>query len=296
MAEIEDRELILFVLGCAAPDVAARITERAGADEEFAAKLRIVQSLIGDEPAAKEPDEGVVSRLLRALRNRKFLLAACLFLAAIGVGWAGYAMFTPSPLLEDDFQGSWFDAGKWLVPRRVVRQEDGHLRLINRGAIVTQEEFPGPISISFRWRWLDLAGDPLYADHLTIALRTRGFFAGEWPFEVQDGILVRLNGWGGTASIFSVTDEKVVVTRPVGSAPMPPDAWHTVRITDDGQTIRLYLGGPEIPEQYLREPFLSLHHPVPAPHHHIAIYNRELVADAAHESQLDEFRLERLGR
>lgn len=294
MAEPDDHDLILFMLGQTSPEQERSIQAQAQSDEEFAAKLRVLQSFVGTESEAMPGRQRLLTRLMRLLRNKKSVLAASILLLMIGVSWAGYVLLAPSPLLQDDFRGRWFNASKWNAPRRIVRQENGHLRLINRGAIVTQKEFPGPISISFRWRWLDLAGDPLYADHLTIALRTRGFFSGERPFEIQDGILIRLNAWGGTASIFSATDPAIDVIKPLGSAPLPADMWHDIRITDDGQRIALYIHGPEIPEQPGSQPFLSLLLPAQAQEYHVAIYNRELLADVVHESHIDDFRLDRL--
>lgn len=296
MAEPSQHDLILYVLGEASPEMALDIEAQARQDDCLAAKLNVMRWFMG----APMPEDGssptgcCVARWRRWLVGRRNWLAAACVLLLAGVGWSGYALLVNPPLLEDNFNGRWFDAGKWLGARPVLRQEDGHLRLSNRGAIVTQQEYPQPVSLSFRWRWLDLAGDPLNADHLTIALRTRGFFNPARPFEVQDGILVKLNASSGAASIQSVTEETLISQTAIATLPMPADLWHTVRITDDGETICLYLAGPNIPREHVKTPVLQLHSARRGQEYHIAIYNREFVADATHESHIDDFLLERL--
>src|SRR4051794_18994048 len=82
---------------------------------------------------------------------------------------------------------AWQGLGQELKSLSTI-EEVGHLRLNNRGSIRTTQEFPGPIEIEFDWRWIDLAGDSLYRDTLTVVLHSSGEHAKQHPFAVVDGL------------------------------------------------------------------------------------------------------------
>lgn len=215
----------------------------------------------------------------RALRLR--WVAAALVIAAASLAWAGWRLAASPALVEDHFDGRRLDSRLWRCERERVKQENGYLRLTNRGYLVTQREFPGPISIHFRWRYLDLGEQPLYQDHLTVVLRTTGLPRPKYPFEVQDGVLVQFDAVAGMAKIVFGPDRTTkYATRPE-EAGFLPDTWYDVRITDDGATVRVYCTGPGMPARRPGTPLLEGQCADGAKTRHVAFYNRELVGGGA---------------
>lgn len=304
MIEFSDDDLIDYVLGTAgkrAPEIARRESE----DEELAAQISIMAAMIGRESPGRTRNEADcqtpnrLRHLLRRVRDllRRNLVAACLgvvLLICAGGVWAAWSIVN-QPLLEDHFRRRSFDSLRWLAPRPRVKPEMGFMRLINRGYLVTQQEFEGPIDLRFRWKWIDLSENPKYSEDLVVALRTTGVPSDNRAFEITDGVCIRFVTYEGIVRIAlpppapSPEDppESIRVT-PRGSVPMPSDAWHDVRITDDGLTIAVYITGPELPPENAKKPILKVAWAPPTKGHQIAFYNRELLAFSSHESHITD--------
>src|SRR5205085_1050021 len=110
------------------------------------------------------------------------------------------------------------------------------------------------------------------------------------------GVRVCFKGHVGTVSIDWPGVKKHEEIQTKGDVlPFAPNKWYRLRVTDDGETISVYLSGPEMQKKYWKEPVLQAHPPALAwQGHHVAIYNRERVADVPHESHIDNVLIERL--
>jgi len=236
-------------------------------------------------------------------RLRRALTIAALGLALLtGIGWTTWAFLYDPPLLQDDFNDRSFDANLWMpqpeVDRRFkepmgVSERNRYLKLVNRGFLITRREFRESISLSFDWSWSELSPmlDPLYADILTVALRTTGNASPRHPYEISDGLLVVFYVWGPFMQIRQRLDGQDTVLGSTEDAglklPIPADEWHKIRITDDGETISVYMYGPEIGDRFTEKPLLQVRCPQKFEGHHIAIYNREFLNETPHESLID---------
>ncbi len=293
MSEFSDEDVIRYVLGEATPEAAAALRTRAANDKELAATLELLSSC-GPTSFA------TVSRPPRRRRYsptgaRRIALALIAAFAASGLAWAGWVALMPKPLLEDNFNSGWGDISKWKTPRRSVKVEGGHVRLFDRGYLVTLKEYSEPIDLRFRWRWTDLAGDFHYRDELTVALRTSGNPKPVYYFEATDGVTVKLNAYCGTVTISSSGDEHIPFAHTEhGAIALPAEQWHDVRITDDGETIAVYVSGGNFGAEAARKPIISAKVPSTQMKRHIAFYNRERLASASHESWLDDIVIRRL--
>ena len=154
--------------------------------------------------------------------------------------------------MEDNFNDEWLDTRKWETARPTTIEEGGHLRLNNRGSIRTTEEFQGPIEIEFDWRWIDLTGDTLYRDSLTIVLHSSGVHTKEHPFRVVDGLEIAFLASAGQVGIASLAaPHRATYTAPA-AVPMPAGKWHHIRIIDDGAFITIYVTAPHLPPSSAR--------------------------------------------
>lgn len=290
-------DLICYVLGELPIETVQTIEAQAKADRILAAKIEMMRdSIEADEdcPAdAKaeipEPTKARVRWWIAKPSLRKAVIAASILVVACGMTWAGYKLLSPRVLLQDNFNADWFDSRIWKTGRRGVREMNGGMRLMNRGSLVTKKEFAEPLAVSFRWKWIDHAEDPLYADELVVALRTTGEHKKEHSYEILDGVLVRFNTWEGSAAIFKGVSATPLASVPRGSLPLSADEWRDIRITDDGETVSVYLTGKGIDPKYGKTPLMQARCPDYRPGGHIGVYNRELLADAVHESWLDDF-------
>lgn len=288
MNDIETEDLIRYVSGRAAPDVRERIEAAAANDEELSAKLAWVAALAG--VPLPPPASASRAKTKRRLSRRRALLAATSVLAGCGLSWAAYAFVYDRPLLADNFSDGWLDPRLWRGERPIIREEKGHLMLMNRGVLVTREQFPLPIELSLDWQWLNLAGDPVYSDDLAIALRTPGRAMSVRPFDVNEGVLIRFRAGPGQVSISRAKGQipfDALGVSPEGSLPMPAESWHHIRIADDGREIAVYMTGGAIPPTKDGEPVIRVRCPDDSRHHHIAIFNREFIASAPQESRID---------
>lgn len=289
-----------YLLGQSTPAVCKAIENRQETDEEFATEVSFVRAFlhVEEEPhhassSFTVPQSTTIHRINRSRWLWRCAAGILIGICSLGVAFAGWALIRVKPLLQEHFHDNWGDMALWRTPRRVVKVEDGHVRLIDRGYLVTTKEFPGPIKLTFRWQWNDLAGDFLYRDILSIALRTSGIPRKEHAFEISDGIVVVIN----------VTSGQVGVTEagPLNDAlkqskklKLPPHVWHDITITDDGSTVRVFMTAPHISQEESEEPVLEYSTPIKGNGHHIAFFNREPLAGASFESWLDDILIQQL--
>lgn len=286
MPTMSDELVIRYVLGEASPPECDAIHRAEADDRELAATLELLSE-------CRDLSSDVVSMtrnrsaFLPGWRRVLAALAVCLGIA--GLSMAGWAFLHEKPLLADDFDSGWGDPFKWSTPKRGVFLENGHLRLFDRGYLVSADQFSGPIEITFRWRWTDLTGDFLYRDELTVALRTSGVPRDEWSHEATDGVFVKLNVTTGSVRIMTADNLRVrLAETPDSAVPYRADHWYHVRITDDGESVAVYVWDPQQGDAGARRPLVSANVPGPFLRHHIAFYNRERLASASHESWIDD--------
>lgn len=294
MREFDYEDVISYLAGQAAPELVARIDEARKHDGELAALIDVLRAVPDDAGVACLPPTPLAPTRRGAWRA--FLKrAAAMVLVIAGLGgmvWAGYQILAPRPLLHDNFNDEWIDSTKWMTARRFTVEEAGHLRLNNRGSIRTAQEFAGPIEVELDWRWKDLAGDSLYRDTLTVVLHTGGKHRDQHPFRTVDGIEIAFQASGGQIAIASLPNAPdEVLTNGMtkeSDLPMPANKWHHIKIVDDGKSIAVYFSGPEIdPKKHQSKPVLTVKYAGQFKNHHIVIHNRELVAEALHESHID---------
>lgn len=296
MTPFTDDELIDFVFG-RQTERTADIARQAAVDEELAAQLDIMRALSGIPAPSPPITLPVPCRPRTWSRSLRRVAAAVIALLMLGgVSWAAWFVLHTPPLLHDNFNDRWLNLLLWQVPRPTVREEGGYIVLVNRGYLVTEAEYPGPIDLTFRWRWRDLGGWPAFSDTLTVVLRTTGRPLEARPHEVADGIAVQFNAVGGFIGIrrMPLQDGPRMATTPDAAVPLPAGEWHDIRITDDGETIAVYVQGPSITPHRQDEPILQVACPDTSNAHRIALYNRERLADVPHESHVDDFFLRRL--
>lgn len=308
MTPFTDDELIAYVLGQPVAR-AEEITRAAAHDEELAAQIDIMRALSGrPETPAPVPPLTVSQRT-----GRRISAAAAAVLLIGGLFWlarqpqvnalADEVHQTRSQLSEREREvdqlkeklleatdTGWFDSKMWLPPpdwikAGGVKAEPGHCRLVNRGYLITRPDFPHPIELNLDWKWVQLGILPQYADFLTIVLRTSGEPERQSPYEIHDGVAIRFVAWAGTVSIWRLGENPARdVKTEHGKLPMPADAWHRIRVTDDGETIAVYVSGPAIKPDREAKPVLTARVPGKFAGRKIAISNRELTAGIPHES------------
>ena len=148
--------------------------------------------------------------------------------------------------------------------------------------------------IRFRWKWIDLTGDVHYRDELIVAIHTQGVPLSQHSFEATDGIAVRLNATSGNFRIDRLgTPYTLIRSTPPSSFPLAADQWYDVRITDDGETVSLYVTEHGRDDASKDRPVLQVKVDGRGPGHHIAFYNRERIAAASHESWIDDVEIYR---
>lgn len=281
---MNDMDLISYVLGDATPDVATAIEGRTAIDPEFAAEVAVLRSLAGTP--AELPPSPTPKR--RRFRVRKSVLAILLLLLTATAAYAGYVLTRTPPLLEDSFSSQTVSYNNWerKLGRAGVRAEKGHLRLLNRGSVVTRQEFEGPIEVSFDWRWLDLGTHPHYAETFHVVLNTHGLHEDQHPFQITDGFTIDFNCVAHAVHMGLVHGPYSLHAAP-DSTPFPSDEWHHVRIVDDGVSISVFITGPAIDPKYEEQPVLVATPPSRPSGRRIAFFNREYVAGINHESNID---------
>ena len=144
MSTITDQELVAFVLGDAPTELQDRIVIASRADGLFAAKLSAIEEFkprnIDDVPGVVHFDKR--ARRGRSRSARRMLAIALVALGICGIGWAGYEIARTPPLFNDSFGLRTVGYDKWHqhLGRKGVSAEEGYLRLVNRGSVVTRRE------------------------------------------------------------------------------------------------------------------------------------------------------------
>lgn len=324
--QIPDDEFFDYLRGKLAPDRAREIKQAAQNDPELKARIDIMREFL-ECPA---PQDGSVQEehveLSRAhfdrgntivdgegrrvtLRtvptsklwrlNKRSVTVAIVILCATTLLGAGWITLINRPLLSDNFNSNWFDPDHWQRPPDHIQHsgvvvQDKVLRLINRGYLITHHEFPGPIDLSFDWKWINHALNPVYADHLTVVLRTNGAARQEYSHEAASGIRIKIDAWGGNLVVTRSSDEHKFVSPLTSVIPLPSDVWHSIRITDDGTRIQVFILTQGAPAPDTSRPLLSVEVPSEPGARQIAMYNREYVGDTLHESWIDNVVVRRL--
>jgi len=300
MSRFDEETLVLYAAGRLDESRRREIVEAASGDDELIATLEVIGVLSGLGESSVRPDPPTrlqrvrvrARSMLGACRRHPVWLALAVVVAASGMAGAGWMLLMPRYLLHDDFDDNWFDSRLWLSPpsfgdKQGIREADGRLKLVNRGYLISKEEFAGPIEVSFDWSWSELGLNPIYGDHLVIALRCTGEPTPHYPFEVLDGVVIRLNSWAGMAEISAEPGGQNHRKTPQGEIKFVPDTWHHIRITDDGEQIAVYVTGRNDPDHPDDKPVVEGSYPTGPKTGHLIIYNREQVGGVPHESYID---------
>lgn len=307
MKTIDDEELTRFILQDLPAPRVIEIQTLIDTDEEFAARVEVnrfmIEAIAGFPPDFRPDDQTVLSRSVNktfnfVARHRVLAITVLVSFIVATTATAGWLIIN-APLLEDSLTTGWFNAKLWLPPPEEIkdgglRAEKGYLRFVNRGYLRPRQEFPEGIDIQFEWKWIQLGLDPRYADHLSVAIRTNGMPNTRFFNEASDGLVVKLNAWGGYINIMD-PDGSDLARTPSGRVPLPAEEWHHVRITDDGEIISVYVTGPLIQQPEDGKPLLEYRHPTSQGGRRFAIYNRELVS-FPHESCVRNLTVRALGK
>ncbi len=292
MTAFDDATLIAYAVGELPPAQAAEVARGAAADEELAAKLDALGACAGRR--AEPPiSVGVAGPRPNSSRRRlaKQLAAAVAGVALLGgAAYAGYEWLREKPLVEDNFRDEWLDSRVWDTGRgrKGVREEGGHLRLLNRGSVVTQAECPAPMELELDWQWVDVAADPNYTDNLSVGLRTTGTHQREHAYKLLDGVVVDFNSHRGAVYVYDAQAPASGETiSPRGEVKFAAGKWYHLRVTDDGKRVSVYVSGPDIDRKYAKEPVIAVDVTGVYTGRRVALFNREYVAGANHESRID---------
>lgn len=287
---IEDHEIAAYLLGDAPEDVRARVRAAAEGDPDLREQLAALGPLASEAPVSPAP---VVAPAVRPRRwrpwGRPTVVAAGVVVAVSGVVWGGYELLRTPPLLQDSFGKRTIEYRTWhpRLGRKGVSAEDGYLRLLNRGSVVTRREFDVPIEIEFDWRWIDHGQWPLYAEVLSVGLRSTGRQQEEHDYRLKDGFVVEFNCVEHSVRAVAADDMVVVSTSGPDSVPFVPGEWYHVRIADDGAAVSVFVTGPSVDQKYKTQPVLTAPFPSGLTGKRVAFYNREYTAKTNHESQVD---------
>jgi hypothetical protein len=296
MSNFTTSEIISYVLGDAPPALADEVARAVETDRELSAKVQLLRCSAGSSTAAAiaapSPDAPLLglpsSAKGRRLRRWQIAAAACIGLLVLSsLSWGAWELVKPRPLLQDAFARAWFDSTIWKSERPILKAERGYLALMNRGSFRTEQEFHDPIDLRFEWRWRDLAGCPHYSENLSVALRTSGTHGKKHPFAVQDGVVVTFHTYPGRVSMrWASGEEPNAVQCKDGTLPFVADAWYSLRVTDDGDEVAVYVRGPEVDPGYWIHPVVQRSYRGPGGGSFLAIFNREAVAGVPHESHI----------
>ena len=309
-----DTELLCAYLSGDLPDGDARAVHAAAeADPELGAKLACLAALVGATPEPVAPPPRVPTRR-RFLSRAAVIGGIAAFAAGGATGYAGFRALRPAPpaapapppreafLFEDDFADEYLDPDKWDLGRcrKGLREMDGYARLRNRASLVTHRSFDEPFELAFDWTWLDWAEDPLYAEHLNVVLHTTGHHRPVHSFEITDGLVISLNT---VAAHVNVGVAEVLPNRPhirhlkempEKTTVFAADKRYHVRITDTGKKVTVFVSGGKIDPNYATTPIVEVEYAETFTEHRIAVYNREFVSGAKHESHIRNFKVRKL--
>lgn len=154
----------------------------------------------------------------------------CALLLGAAPGWAQGA------LLFDDFNGTKVDTARWKVvlpyqntPPSTVQETNGFVELFRRGILEAQDAVSGPLDIEGRFRFV---GD---SDTLSIVFRSDLTVTN---LAERRGVQAALQQ--GTGRVFLIP-EPYATTPITGTYLIGKDTNVSFRVTDQGDTVRLYL-------------------------------------------------------
>jgi len=146
------------------------------------------------------------------------------------------------------------------------------IMLQNRGLAVSKEKLSNGF-VSFRWvTAFDTGTGSTYHTHLCVVLRTDGVRSKEWPFEIDQGVIVRLAP-DSLGVETKMTGEGTKQLIPVKDMDLSGE--RLVTITDKGDRIEVSINGKVILEGKIDPKFGG-------ENRKMAIYNREGVANSLH--------------
>ncbi len=281
-----------------------QIESRIKNDKEFAAQVEIGRMIVGhwkDDLEGEGPRvdrNGPLSRKWGSMAVKGLIIVSAVILISATV-YAANVLFD-STIFYDSFRSKTFDRSRWKTPPDIivnqgggVRPEAGFVRLVNRGYLQPDRTFPAKISIEFEWQWNWLGLDPLYSDHLTVALRTNAIPNPDFFYEVSDGIVIKFDASTHAVSISGADGNQMEITEG-STVRMPHDEWHNIKITDDGNIVSVFIDGPEIVNKHHNKPVVTLRKArTSSDGFGIVVYNREL-QQFPHESCIRSFRVRTL--
>jgi hypothetical protein len=184
--------------------------------------------------------------------------------------------------------------GKDFIRSRVhVRKSDTNnagqvdVDIYNRAAFVTKDEYKKPVQIDFQLMWKNEVEDKdkvkpalTYGDQPTVVLRTSGKFFDQRYWEVLDGYVIRFSEADRDVRVLKVRiDGNNKPTQDIlkqETVNLQEANFESVRITDDGSVIRVYVGAMDKP--VIEFDTGTVGDDGTTPKRHIAFYNREPTA------------------
>lgn len=282
MADFTTRQLLDYLRGRASPELSGRISQAAREDGDVAFRLEMLRDNL-PKPTARTPSNLKVYAVVFSVGIATGLAAAVAYFAATVPH--GTTEETPR---QDKTTEPLKAAGIFTrleVGRPTVRFEKDYTVLLNRGSIVTVDEFPVPYEVSFDWRWLDLLGNSDYPEILNVILHTAGTHSKKDPFRMADGMDITFRCASGFINIINPKSDLVGKTAEQ-AVDLSEGQWHSVRVVDDGKQIEVFVfpKGKEPGKAVLAAPYQWVFQK-----HRIAIYNREFRDDRPHETHIANF-------
>jgi len=143
-------------------------------------------------------------------------------------------------LLTDSFENGALDSSKWDVflpnGNSSVSVQDGYLKAINRGTLISKNEFNSPYKISGSFRTQNL-----YYDLTTITLRSSGLLPSGVSWGLVEGIAIEIwsDGYYITPYQFGANAGSPTEYRP--SVPIYDNVPYNFQIIDTGNTFSVII-------------------------------------------------------
>lgn len=298
MNEFSTQDYLDYLRGQSSPELAAAIESAHKADAEVAFRLDTLRSMIGLPLPSSQPVVGPSP--LRANSRRYWgKVALCAVPLLLGVGfllasYLGYFKQTTIPqrfpAVERDNEPRHFT--KVVIARPgVVVHRHGYI-LIDRGSLVTYEDYSAPYEVRFDWRWIDHPGDTRFPEILSVVLHTAGQHSLNAPFSIPDGLHVLFLTANGQVRVASSIGNRPIAHTPEYAVRLSAGEWNTIRVVDDGREISIFVNPRG--EKESQQPLLSVRDQGPFLKHRVAVYNREAAGDRPHESHIANFRVRSL--
>ncbi len=293
MSDFTDDEILAYLGGTAPPERRSEIERQAKADPDLRQKMEAVAAVC--DLLWVLPWHGRPSPAGGIGGPRPFWLIASAVLLAAVLGLGLGLLLHPVPETTRHFSPPPPPPAPhtpWKPGRLTVRIEPEHVRLLNRGSLVTTEEFPAPLEVRFDWRWSDIPGNTDYPEILTVVLHTAGEHLPVPNFRTMDGLEIVFQAANGEVHFCHATNNAFTKHTPEHAVALPDREWHSVRIVDDGRKVDVFVypkGKAEPSRPILTAPYQSAFQK-----HHVAVYNREFAGQRPHESHIANFTVRHL--